>query len=612
VRPSYRCAFVACICLCSAALTRAEEPWRIDAPDRIIALADIHGAQTAFRDMLMQVGAIDANDDWAAGTARLVIVGDVLDRGPDSRQALDLIMALQQDAPAAGGSVHFVLGNHEVMNLTGDLRYVSREEFAAFAPSETSEMRAAGFADFIARSDTELAPEAAQAEFDRRYPAGYFAHRVAFSPEGDYGAWLLEQPVLLVAHDSVFVHGGLSRAFEGLSGEDINATLKRQLREYIDAMAQLTAAGVLSSIDDFYDHPAIIAAFEQRVAAGEATWTADVESAAAQASDLNDALLFDLASPIWYRGMVACSPLVGGDHWQDMLDQLGVARVVVGHTPTPDHRVLNRMQGGIVRIDTGMLASYYGGQAAALVIDDDQVLAVHAGEANAGPIAAQPRRVGRRPAELTDDALAAVLREGTITAQSPTETGPLRITISTDDVSVDADFYPAADDSLRPEVAAYRLDRLLGLDMVPVTISRSVDGIDGSVQFRPAGALTESERSAQGTGGSAWCPLRDQFPSMYVFDTLVYNEGRTVEQIAYDAESYQLLLLGHERTFSTRRGRPAHLREATLEITPAWRDALEGLDEERLSTELGDWLSRRQIRALSRRVDEILSDAADN
>ena len=98
---------------------------------------------------------------------------------------------------------------------------------------------------------------------------------------------------------------------------------------------------------------------------------------------------------------------------------------------------------------------------------------------------------------------------------------------------------------------------------------------------------------------------------MYVFDTLVFNEGRGVEQIAYDPESFQLLLLGHELTFSARRGRPAHLREAALDINTAWREALERLDEDVLSSELGDWLSRRQVRALARRVDEILEDAAE-
>jgi hypothetical protein len=97
---------------------------------------------------------------------------------------------------------------------------------------------------------------------------------------------------------------------------------------------------------------------------------------------------------------------------------------------------------------------------------------------------------------------------------------------------------------------------------------------------------------------------------MYVFDTLIFNEGRTLEQIAYSTESFNLLLLGHERSFGTQRGRPAHLREATLDLTPAWQEALQALDEDRLSEALGDSLSRRQIRALVRRIEGVLEDAA--
>jgi hypothetical protein len=610
VRPSHRCTLVACICSVFAAPAVGEEPWRIESADRVVALADIHGAYAEFHDILVQVGVVDANDSWAAGTTHLVIVGDVLDRGPDSRLALDLIMTLQVQARATGGDVHLVLGNHEVMNLTGDTRYVSAEEYAAFAAAETPEMRAAGLTDFMDRADAGVTPEAAEAEFNRRYPAGFFAHRAAFGSGGQYGAWLLEQPVLLVAHDSVFVHGGLSRRFSGVSGGDINATLKQQLREYVEGVTQLTAAGVLSPIDDFYDHPALISRFEERVSAGEASWADDVAVAASRVVELNEAAVFALASPTWYRGTVGCSPLVEQDHWTAMLAQLDVERVVVGHTPTPEHRILSRMSGGILRIDTGMLGSYYGGRAAALLIDAESVTAAHAGEANAAAVMPQPRRVGRRPEPLTDDALAALLRDGNIAARQANETGLDRVTVSSDGVSVEADFMPATDDTERPAVAAYALDRLLGLDMVPVTVSRTIDGVDGSLQFRPAGLLTESQRRERGTGGAAWCPLGDQFPAMYVFDTLVFNEGRSVEQIAYDPESFQLLLLGHERTFSTRRGRPAHLREAALDINAAWRDALERLDEDVLSSELGDWLSRRQVRALARRIDELLEDAA--
>ncbi len=598
--------FLACLVLASPVF--GEEPWIVQAPGRVVAVADIHGAYDAFISILEQSGLIDASGAWRGGNDRLVIVGDVLDRGPASLQSLDRVIALQQQARASGGDVNFVLGNHEIMNIVGDLRYVPASDFAAFASADSADVRASELARFVKQRSESGDPARAQAEFDRLYPPGFFGHRAAFSSTGAYGSWLLEQPLLLIAGDTAFTHGGISRAHGEAAAEDINHELKQQLRDYVSAMESLVTVGILSAADDFYDHPAIVERFEQRVAAGDAIWPEGAEAPAQRIKELNNSALFALASPIWYRGMVSCSPLVEQDHWRSVLERLGVDRIVVGHTPTPDALVLSRMDGGIVRVDTGMLASFYGGQAAALVIEDNELAVIYAGEANAMAPTPQPRRVGGRPSRLTDDQLELMLRDAQIVSQAVTENRS-RITLRDSGIEIQADFYPTERSAIRPEVAAYRLDRLLGLGMVPVTVARDLDGVAGTLQFAPSNLITETERSTLGTGGSAWCPLRDQYPAMYIFDTLVFNEGRGLEQIAYETDSFDLVLLGHARTFATQRGRPQHLRSATLELSPAWQEALQALDQNRLESALGDVLSSRQIRALSRRIEALLADA---
>jgi len=591
----------------AAASVCAEEPWHIDSTERIVAIADIHGANGAFVRILEKSELIDADLEWIGQTTQLVIVGDVLDRGPDSRAALDLIMRLKLQAQAQGGNVHFVLGNHEIMNIVGDLRYVSAAEYAAFASEEPAEIRAVALERFVANStgDGEVA---ASAEFDRRFPLGYFAHREAFSSDGAYGAWLLEQPLLLLVNDSAFVHGGVSRAFGDVDGEAINAQLKQQLRDYVAAMEQLTEAGLLSQTDDYYDHPTLVENFEERIALGETTWPDSTQQAAARVKELNFAPVFALASPTWYRGMVSCSPLVGLDHWQQTLATLGAERIVVGHSPTPGAQVLSRMDDGILRIDTGMLENYYGGRASALLIEDGRLSVHYEDEPMTAIPINQPRRVGNRPANLTDAELESLLADADIVSRTSTETRT-RVTLRHGDVEVEAEFYPAGSSNSRPEVAAYQLDQLLGLDMVPVTVARELDGEPGSLQYIPANSMTEPQRRAANVGGSAWCPLRDQFPAMYVFDTLIFNEGRSPEQIAYAAEGFALMLLGHERSFGTQRGRPTHLREVTLDLSSAWQQALQALDEDRLNEALGDSLSRRQIRALTRRIEGVIDEA---
>ena len=78
---------------------------------------------------------------WAGGRAHLVQVGDVLDRGLEGPKALDLLIRLEAQAQKAGGRVHALLGNHEVMNMLGDLRYVSADEYKQFRTPESERRR---------------------------------------------------------------------------------------------------------------------------------------------------------------------------------------------------------------------------------------------------------------------------------------------------------------------------------------------------------------------------------------------------------------------------------------------------------------------------------------
>ena len=100
------------------------------APPRLVVVSDVHGDLGQFVTVLTQAGVIDGARKWTGGTTVVVQTGDVPDRGPDSRKVMDLLMDLEKQARKAGGVVHALLGNHEVMNMVGDLRYVTPEEYA--------------------------------------------------------------------------------------------------------------------------------------------------------------------------------------------------------------------------------------------------------------------------------------------------------------------------------------------------------------------------------------------------------------------------------------------------------------------------------------------------
>ncbi|MEM9058716.1 MAG: metallophosphoesterase, partial [Pseudomonadota bacterium] len=74
-----------------------------DDVDRVIAIGDVHGDYNQFHALLREAGLIDERDRWAGGETHLVQVGDIPDRGPDTRKALDLLMALEKQARRAGG-----------------------------------------------------------------------------------------------------------------------------------------------------------------------------------------------------------------------------------------------------------------------------------------------------------------------------------------------------------------------------------------------------------------------------------------------------------------------------------------------------------------------------
>jgi hypothetical protein len=172
----------------TATTTAPELAWRFPAAARVVALGDVHGDLAATRAALRLGGLIDDGDRWIGGDAVLVQTGDVLDRGSDEQAIIDLLLALQEQARAAGGAVHLLNGNHELMNVEGDFRYVTP----------------GGFRDFDDAPGIDLGdPKLARAPAEQR------ARLAAFLPGGAYAKKLASHPVVVVVGDTVFAHGGV-------------------------------------------------------------------------------------------------------------------------------------------------------------------------------------------------------------------------------------------------------------------------------------------------------------------------------------------------------------------------------------------------------------------
>jgi len=578
--------------------------WKFDNVDRVVAISDVHGAYTAMVETLQSAKVIDDDLSWSGGESYLVIVGDLLDRGPRSRDVMDLLMRLEVEAAAAGGNVLVLIGNHESMNLIGDLRYVSKSEYAAFAADETQEERDHWFAAYQRRYGSGATPGELRKRFAEQFPAGFFALRRAFGPEGEYGKWLLDKPVIGVVNGTAFVHGGLSPLVAGLGLDGVNKELKEELVEYVGAIQVLMDAEVLLPTDSHYDTLPILAKFLPTPSE-----TQEVLDAVDTAQRLAESDLFHNEGPLWYRGNVGCGELLEEYRLEAALEAIGASRVVIGHTPTPNRRILQRFDGRIIEVDTGMLNFYYKGSGNALVLEGDKVTVMNQGGGTPAEPEPHPRMVGARPAGMSAEELQALLETGEIVSREEDAAGRMIVRVTDGGNTVNAIFIKRKGRGFYPGVAAYRLDRLLELDMVPVTAFRKVGNSEGSLQYLTDRFSDEARRSASGRGGGATCELSIQWGAMYVFDVLIYNEGRTMQRMLYDLRNWGLMLSEHDRAFTMKKGRPKHLEGIPLDISPGWTEALAGLTDEVLAEKLGEVLDKRRLKALGVRRDELLAEA---
>lgn len=148
-------------------------PHAYDGVRKILAIGDLHGEYDGFAKLLFNTGVIDGELNWHWGNGHVVICGDVFDRGQKVTECLWLIYKLQQQARRAGGAVHLILGNHEIIHLLKMGRGDLATKYAVLFYNV-----ALDYADFFTR-------------------------------EFELGRWLRARPLAVRIGDNLFVHGGI-------------------------------------------------------------------------------------------------------------------------------------------------------------------------------------------------------------------------------------------------------------------------------------------------------------------------------------------------------------------------------------------------------------------
>jgi len=172
--------------------------------EKIFVTSDIEGNFNAFYSMLVGNNIIDKNFNWTFDKGRLVICGDMFDRGEDVIPCLWLLYSLEKKAESFGGKVHFLLGNHDTMNLLLDIRYVEKKylQLAKVLFEETDDKK---------------------------------AYQKLMSTNNELVKWVSSKNAVEKIGKSLFLHGGISpEVVDALfSIDEINQTVRENIQEQI-------------------------------------------------------------------------------------------------------------------------------------------------------------------------------------------------------------------------------------------------------------------------------------------------------------------------------------------------------------------------------------------
>src|ERR1035441_10224243 len=333
------------------------------AQERIVAIGDVHGSFSPFTGILQQVGLIDSNRRWIGGSAVLVQIGDVTNRGTQTRQCLDLLMQLEAQAGEQNGKVIPLLGNHEVMSIIGDLRYVLPEDFQAFAGEQSEGLRQRAYEEyraFLAGSRKHGRDGSAHGEADRQkwmeeHPLGFFEFRDAFGAQGPYGRWLRRLDTVAQVGDVLFVHGGLSAGFRFRSIDEINDRVRAEMARFDSLWQSLAEQGIIWRYMKLEE--ARRAVQEELAATGVPGGMADSHTIEEMQEFLNlpSWTMVSPDGPLWYRGYAQDPEDKLARGLGKMMSRLKVQHLVVAHTITDSRRITVRCGGRVFLIDTGMV-----------------------------------------------------------------------------------------------------------------------------------------------------------------------------------------------------------------------------------------------------------------
>jgi hypothetical protein len=299
---------------CAHGKARKIDDFHWEGVERVVGISDLHADYGQYIKVMQSAGLINSRGKWSGGKTHLVQTGDIPDRGSDTRKIIDHLAGLKKQAERKGGKIHTLIGNHEAMNVYGDLRYTYPGEFEEFVSKNSAAYREKQW-EFQLQQIKQVKPEAIleldldkyRIDFEKQVPLGWVEHRMAWQPKGEYGQWVMNNQVAVMVNKTIFLHGGLSPDYCKYSLAEITDMAHEQMQNY-----DREVKGVINAS----------------------------------------------TGPLWDRALAREDEDYYRPAVDQILDRYGAERIVVGHSPTGGV-VWPRFEGRIVVNDTG-IANHYG------------------------------------------------------------------------------------------------------------------------------------------------------------------------------------------------------------------------------------------------------------
>lgn len=300
----------------------------------VTAIGDLHGDIKQAKAGLRLLGLLDENLNWVGKNALLIQIGDVVDRGGASLSTIDLMEKIRRQARWEGGDVIQLMGNHELLNLQGDYRYVSKLELQDMGRKQ----RQAGSRGSILGD----------------YLLGLQKWKVGMARGEYYGNVLRSRQMAIIAgYDkcrSLFIHAGAFTWMIDAVKNKYNGTGPIGPQTYIDAWNQALKAATDGCIDR--ECPA-----DKKI----------------KNTPFQEALLGS-QGPLTSRYYGNTDEITLCKDVENVLFALRVIRIVVGHNVQGDGRIRQRCHGKVILIDVG-IAHELGGHMAGFMCQNNTAIA---------------------------------------------------------------------------------------------------------------------------------------------------------------------------------------------------------------------------------------------